>query len=42
MKKINDLLIYSKQNDVNQEYKLKVCTREYKILQIDNSKGKLI
>ena len=25
----------------NQEYKLKICTREYKILQIDNMTGKI-
>jgi hypothetical protein len=35
MKKIKDFLIYSKQLDVNKEYKLKVCTKEYKILKID-------
>jgi hypothetical protein len=35
MKKIKDFLIYSKQLDVNKEYKLKICTKEYKILKID-------
>ena len=42
MKKIKDCLIYSSQNNVNQEYKLKICTREYKILKIDNLMGKII
>jgi hypothetical protein len=42
MKKIKDFLIYSSQNNVNQEYKLKICTREYKILKIDNLMGKII
>ncbi len=42
MKKIKDFLIYSHQTNTNQEYKLKVCTREYKILKIDNLTGKLL
>jgi hypothetical protein len=43
MKKIKDFLIYSQQIDINQgdEYKLKICTREYKILSIDNLTGKI-
>ena len=42
MKKIKDFLIYSSQNNTNQEYKLKICTREYKILKIDNLVGKIL
>jgi hypothetical protein len=44
MKKVRDFLIYSSQVDINQykEAKLKVCTREYKILKIDNLMGKII
>jgi hypothetical protein len=38
MKKIKDFLIYSKQvPDINAM--LKICTREYKVLDIDNGKG---
>ncbi len=42
MRKIRDFLIYSSQVNTNQEYKLKICTREYKILKIDNLVGKII
>jgi hypothetical protein len=42
LKKIKDFLIYSHQINTNQEYKLKICTREYKILQIDNLTGRII
>ncbi len=42
MRKIKDFLIYSKQQDINEEYRLKVCTREYKILSIDNMKGSIL
>lgn len=44
MKKIKDFLIYSKQLDVSKEYRLKVCTKEYKILKIDikNMKGSIV
>ncbi len=42
MKKIRDFLIYSSQTNTNQEYKLKICTREYKILKIDNLMGQLL
>ena len=42
MKKIRDFLIYSNQVNTNQEYKLKICTREYKILNIDNLMGQLL
>jgi hypothetical protein len=42
MKKVRDFLIYSSQVDIGIEYKLKVCTREYKILKIDNLMGKII
>jgi hypothetical protein len=45
MKKIKDFLIYSSQVNINNqglEAKLKVCTREYKILKIDNLTGKII
>ncbi len=44
MKLIKDFLIYSKQTDINSiyEYRLKICTREYKILKIENNKGKII
>jgi hypothetical protein len=45
MKLIKDFLIYSKQSDINSvwpEYRLKICTREYKILKIENNKGKII
>jgi hypothetical protein len=45
MKLIKDFLIYSKQSDINSqwpEYRLKICTREYKVLKIDNYKGKII
>ena len=43
MKKIRDFLIYSHQINTNEykEAKLKICTREYKILQIDNMMGKI-
>ncbi len=42
MKKIRDFLIYSSQFDVSQEYLLKICAREYKILKIDNQLGKIL
>uniref|UniRef100_A0A6C0HWN3 Uncharacterized protein n=1 Tax=viral metagenome TaxID=1070528 RepID=A0A6C0HWN3_9ZZZZ len=41
MKKIRDFLIYSSQPTINEEYKLKICTREYKILKIDNLMGQI-
>jgi hypothetical protein len=42
MKKLKDFLIYSKQKNINMEYKLKICTREYKILNINNMKGTIV
>jgi hypothetical protein len=44
MKKIKDFLIYSKQLNIIEdiEYRLKICTREYRILDINNNKGKLL
>jgi hypothetical protein len=42
MKDIKDFLIYSSQVDVSEEYKLKVCSREYKILKINNYTGKIL
>lgn len=45
MKLIKDFLIYTKQSDISAtwpEYRLKICTREYKILKIDNYKGIII
>ncbi len=45
MKLIKDFLIYTKQTEINStwpEYRLKICTREYKVLKIENNKGKLI
>ncbi len=42
LKKIRDFLIYTKQSDPTNEYILKICTREYKILKIENRKGYLI
>ncbi len=48
MKKIRDFLIYSHQQDINnqlpeyKEAKLKICTREYKILKIDNLMGHIL
>ncbi len=39
LKKIRDFLIYTKQSDPTNEYILKICTREYKILKIENRKG---
>ena len=42
MKLIKDFLIYSKQTNTDKEYRLKICTREYKILKIENNKGKII
>lgn len=42
MKKIRDFLIYSHQTNINNEYKLNICTREYKILKIDNLMGQIL
>jgi hypothetical protein len=42
MKKLKDFLIYTKQNDIDKEYRLKICTREYKFLEISNYKGKIL
>ncbi len=42
MKLIKDFLIYTKQSDINAEYRLKICTREYKVLKIDNYRGIII
>jgi hypothetical protein len=42
LKKIRDFLIYTKQSDPTNEYILKICTREYKILKIENRKGYII
>ena len=42
MKKIKDFLIYSKQNDIGNEYKMKICAREYKFIKIENNKATII
>jgi hypothetical protein len=42
MKKLKDFLIYSKQVDVDGNYILKVCAREYKFLKIENQKVKIL
>ena len=42
LKKIKDLLVYSQQNVINKDIKLKVCAHEYKILKLENNMGKLI
>lgn len=42
LKNIKDFLIYTTQNIVNQEVKLKICSREYRILKIDGGKGNLV
>ncbi len=39
MKRLKDFLIYSKQNNVMNEYKMKICAREYKFIKIENSKA---
>ena len=40
LKKIKDLAITT--NQANNEYRLKVCTREYRVLKIENNIGKLV
>jgi hypothetical protein len=39
MKRLKDFLIYSKQNNVMNEYKMKICAREYKFIKIENNKA---
>jgi hypothetical protein len=42
MKRLKDFLIYSKQNNVMNEYKMKICAREYKFIKIENNKAVLL
>jgi hypothetical protein len=39
MKRLKDFLIYSKQNNVMNEYKMKICAKEYKFIKIENNKA---
>jgi len=38
---IKDIMIYSEQNVINKNIKMKICTHEYRILKIENNIGKL-
>jgi hypothetical protein len=42
MKRLKDFLIYSKQNNIMNEYKMKICTKEYKFIKIENNKAVML
>jgi hypothetical protein len=42
MKRLKDFLIYSKQNNYMNEYKMKICAKEYKFIKIENNKAVIL
>lgn len=42
MKRLKDFLIYSKQNNIMNEYKMKICAKEYKFIKIENNKAVIL
>lgn len=42
LKYVKDLQLNTKQNVINKDVKLKICTQEYRIIKIENNVGKLV